>query len=255
MLYYIFTIVLCIIVIITLKIGFNIKLKDVKQIKELGYDKNLNNIANKFPENKEICEKILKKLGNKTVKVEENKETKASLYIAVTNKIIIANIKDTFTRIQTIAHECLHSMQNRRILLFNFIFSNMYIIYFIASLILIFFRVGERYFDTYMYIQIYCILTLIYIGIKIYLENEAMNKAMYVAKEYMEEYKVTKEQYEANKNTKIDEKDKTKINNEDIEMLVNGFEEINKVGIPFTNFYIITLCLLKIIVLCVIGLI
>lgn len=255
MLYYIFTIVLCIIVIITLKIGFNIKLKDVKQIKELGYDKNLNNIANKFPENKEICEKILKKLGNKTVKVEENKETKASLYIAVTNKIIIANIKDTFTRIQTIAHECLHSMQNRRILLFNFIFSNIYIIYFIASLILIFFRVGERYFDTYMYIQIYCILTLIYIGIKIYLENEAMNKAMYVAKEYMEEYKVTKEQYEANKNTKIDEKDKTKINNEDIEMLVNGFEEINKVGIPFTNFYIITLCLLKIIVLCVIGLI
>lgn len=255
MLYYIFTIVLCIIVIITLKIGFNIKLKDVKQIKELGYDKNLNNIANKFPENKEICEKILKKLGNKTVKVEENKETKASLYIAVTNKIIIANIKDTFTRIQTIAHECLHSMQNRRILLFNFIFSNIYIIYFIASLILIFFRVGERYFDTYMYIQIYCILTMIYIGIKIYLENEAMNKAMYVAKEYMEEYKVTKEQYEANKNTKIDEKDKTKINNEDIEMLVNGFEEINKVGIPFTNFYIITLCLLKIIVLCVIGLI
>ena len=255
MLYYIFTIVFCIIAIIILKIGFNLKLKDVKQIKELGYDKNLNNIANKFPENKEICEKILKKLGNKTVKVEENKESKASLYIAVTNKIIIANIKDTFARIQTIAHECLHSVQNRKILLFNFIFSNIYIIYFVASLILIFFRVGEKYFNTYMYIQIYYILTLIYIGIRTYLENEAMSKAMYVAKEYMEEYKVTKDQCEANKNMKADGKSKIEIKNEDIQKLVKGFEEINRVGIPFTNFYLITLCLLKIILLCVVGLI
>lgn len=249
MLYYIFTIVFCLLTIIVLKFGFNIELKNIKKIKELGYDKNLNNIANKFPANKEICESILEKLDNKTVKIEENTESKASLYIAATNKIIIANIKDTFTRIQTIAHECLHSVQNRKILLFNFIFSNIYILYFIISLILILFNVGKEYFN--IYIQVYVLLTLIYIGIRMYLENEAMSKAIYVAKEYMEEYKNSQnlKQEEKNNSKKIEIKD------EDINKLVKGFDEINKIGIPFTNFYLITLCLLKIIILCIIALI
>ena len=249
MLYYIFTIVFCLLTIIVLKFGFNIELKNIKKIKELGYDKNLNNIANKFPANKEICESILEKLDNKTVKIEENTESKASLYIAATNKIIIANIKDTFTRIQTIAHECLHSVQNRKILLFNFIFSNIYILYFIISLILILFNVGKEYFN--IYIQVYVLLTLIYIGIRMYLENEAMSKAIYVAKKYMEEYKNSQnlKQEEKNNSKKIEIKD------EDINKLVKGFDEINKIGIPFTNFYLITLCLLKIIILCIIALI
>ena len=68
MLYYILTIVFCIITIIVLKFGFNIKLKNIKRIKELGYDKDLNKRADKFPNNKEICEKILDKLGNKNSK-------------------------------------------------------------------------------------------------------------------------------------------------------------------------------------------
>ena len=38
----------------------------------------------------------------------------ASLYIVATNTILISNIKDTFTRVQTIAHECLHSIQNKK---------------------------------------------------------------------------------------------------------------------------------------------
>ena len=233
--YFYVTIIFCIITIIVLKFGFNIKLKDIEKIKELGYNKDLNNIANKFPENKEICEKIVEKLNNKTVKIEENSESKASLYIVATNKIIIANIKDTFTRIQTIAHECLHSVQNRKILLFNFIFSNIYIMYFVVSLILLFFNIGEQYFN--IYIQIYFLLTLIYIGIRIYLENEAMSKAIFVAKEYMEEYK------------------NSDITHEETDKLVKGFEEINRIGIPFTNFYLITLSLVKIIILCIIALI
>ena len=50
------------------KIWIYIKLKNIKRIKELGYDKDLNKIADKFPNNKEICEKILDKLGNKNSK-------------------------------------------------------------------------------------------------------------------------------------------------------------------------------------------
>ena len=224
-------IVISIITIILLKIGLNVKIKDIKKIKEIGYDKDLNNIANKFPENKEICEEILRKLNNKNVKVEEAKDSKASLYIAITNKIIIADIKDTFTRIQTIAHECLHSVQNRRILLFNFIYSNFYLLYFIVSLILILFNIVEDL----ILIQIFIFLSIIYLIIRCYLENEAMSKAIFVAKEYMEE------QQRINQN----------ITKQDIELLVEKFDILNKIGIPLTNFSLVAGCVLKIVILCI----
>ena len=84
-----------------------------------------------------------------------------------------------------------------------------------------------------------------------YLENEAMSQAMYVAKDYMEEYKneIDSKQETQKNETKVEIKD------EEIGKLVKGFSEINKIGIPFTNFYLITLCLIKIIILCIIALI
>ena len=230
---YIVIIVASIITIILLKIGLNIRIKDIKKVKEIGYDKELNTIANKFPENKEICESILKKLNNTDVKIEEDNETKTSLYIAVTNKIIIANMKDTFARIQTIAHECLHSIQNRTILMFNFIFSNIFLIYFIVSLFLIFFNVGNNL----IYILIYIFLSLIYCIVRGYLENEAMSKAMYVAKEYMQEY----------------QKSDNNISDEDIKTIVKNYERINKIGIPLTCFALVSGTLIKIVLLSIIA--
>ena len=123
---YFIIIIICIIFLLILKFAWQIKLKEIKKVKEIGYDKELNEITNKLPENKEICESILKKLGNEKVEIKEEKESKSSFYFVLTNSILIANIKDTFTRVQTIAHECLHSIQNRRTLLFNFVFSNLY---------------------------------------------------------------------------------------------------------------------------------
>ena len=224
-------IVISVITIILLKIGLNVKIKDIKKIKEIGYDKELNKIANKFPENKEICEEILKKLNNKNVKIEENKESKTSLYIAITNKIIIADIKDTFTRIQTIAHECLHSVQNRKILLFNFIYSNFYLLYFIVSLVLILFNIGERL----IFIQGFIFLSIVYLIIRCYLENEAMSKAIFVAKEYM------KEQERINEN----------ITRQEVDLLIEKFDVLNKIGIPLTNFSLVVGCVLKIVILCI----
>lgn len=228
---YILIIVASIITIILLKIGLNVKIKDIKRIKEIGYDKNLNNIANKFPENKEICIEILEKLNNKDVKIEENKESKTSLYIAITNKIIIADIKDTFTRIQTIAHECLHSVQNRKILLFNFIYSNFYLLYFIVSLVLILFNIGE----SLIFVQGFIFLSIVYLIIRCYLENEAMSKAIFVAKEYMDE------QERINEN----------VTKEDVNLLVEKLDVLNKIGIPLTNFSLLVGCILKIIILCI----
>lgn len=232
---YIIIIIVSIITIVVLKIGFNVSIKNIKKIKQIGYDKKLNNIAEKFPSNKEICKEILKNLNNNNVKIEENNDSKASLYIAITNKIIIANIQDTFTRIQTIAHECLHSVQNRKTLIFNFIYSNIFILYFLVALFLILFDIGK----SSIYVQIFIFMSVIYSAVRCYLENEAMSRALYVAKDYMNQ--------QAEKNERIKK--------EDIDLLVENFEKINKIGIPITNFSIIVGNILKIIILSLIALI
>ena len=228
-------IIISLISIIFLKVGLNIHIKDIKRIKKIGYDKDLNNIAEKFPENKEICKEILKNLKNENVEIQEDNESKTSLYIAISNKIIIANIKDTFTRIQTIAHECLHSVQNRKILLFNFIYSNIFLLYFVIAFFLILFNVGE----SIIYIHIFLLMTIIYCTVRCYLETEAMSKAKFVAKEYMEE--------QANINNEI--------SMEDVNILVENFETINKTGIPLTNFAIVVENIVKLIILCIVALV
>ena len=232
---YIITIAIMAISIILLKIGLNIHIKDIKKIKEIGYDKELNKIASKFPDNKEICTKILEKLDNKKVKIEEEKDSKTSLYIAISDKIIIANIKDTFTRIQTIAHECLHSVQSRTILLFNFIFSNISLLYFLVAIFLVLFNV----LDGFVFIQIYIGIGIISYVIKSYLETDAMTKAFYIAKEYMEETA----------------KASANITKEEVDILLDNIAKLNKIGISLTNFYLIVGIMLKIIFLCIMGLI
>lgn len=225
-------IIICLITIVLLKVGLNVKIKDIKRIKKIGYDKTLNDIAKKFPNNKEICQDVLKMINNKNVKIEESKDSKTSLYIALTNKIIIADIEDTFSRIQTIAHECLHSIQNRRILMFNFLFSNIFLLYFLVATILILFNIGE----SLVYIEIFTMLTITYCVVRCYLENEAMSKASYVAKEYMQNY--------AKENN---------IEKEDVNILFENFERLNKIGIPLTNFSIVTINIIKIIFLSIIA--
>ena len=232
---YLIIIIISIITILVLKIGFNVRIRDIVKIKKIGTDKKLNDVANKFPGNKEICEKILEKLGNKNVEIEENDEYKTSLFLVMSNKIVIAKIKDSFTRIQTIAHECLHSIQSRRTLLFNFIFSNLFLLSFIVFLVLIFFRIGEPM----VYIQVYTFLSLIYLCIRGYIETEAMGKAKYLAKEYMQEYSI--------KNANI--------TTEEVEVLVDNFENLNKIGIPLTNFWLATITIFKIIILALLAIV
>ena len=232
---YVTIIIISLITLILIKIGLNIHIKDVKKIKEIGYDKELNKIADKFPNNKEICEEILKKLNNNHVKIEESDETKTSLYIVASNKIVIANIKDTFTRIQTIAHECLHSIQSKKILMFNFICSSIFLLYFIVAIFLILFNTS----NSLIYILVFIFSFFIIYTVRSYLETEAMSKAPFVAKEYMNEYKTKNKE----------------ISDEDIDILVENFDRWNNIGIPITNFYIILTNIVKVILLCILAII
>ena len=130
--------IISLILLLVLKILFGYSQKTFKKLAE---NKELDDLAKKYPDNIDICKDYLKKLNNEKVEIEQSEDGEASLYIAISNKIIIANIKKTFTRIQTIAHECLHSIQDRKLLLFNFIFSNIYLLYFIVVALLAIFKV------------------------------------------------------------------------------------------------------------------
>ena len=211
-------VVLAVIVGIVFKINF-------KKIKNIGMDKDLNILAEKYPSNVEICKDILKKLKNEKVKVEEDKDAKTTLYLALTDKIFIADTKNSYTRIQTMAHECLHSIQDRKILMFNFIFSNVYILYFALIVILKIFKVIN---NELLYLNIFLIFSMVYYMVRAFLENDAMIKAKYLAKEYIEEKNIS--------------------SNDEIEKLVDGFTRLNEVGIKAVNYQLFIEILTKVII-------
>ena len=226
---YIVTASICAITLIVLKIVIG---GNVKMLKQLAEDKELNNITDKMPENVEICKDILKKIENDDVVIEENVESDTSLYIAVTNKISIGKLKGSYVRIQTIAHECIHSIQNRRMLMFNFIFSNIYLLYYVAIVILTLFGIIK---NSMLHLLIFSILTLVWYFIRSLLEIDAMTRAKYLAKDYME--------------------DKNICTKEEISKVVHGYEKINKIGIPLYNYTLLTKSIIKIIIYCVINVI
>ena len=159
---HIVVITILIITVIVVKIIFRINVKKIKNIAE--NNKELDEIVKTYPSNIEICKSILKKLNNEKVKIQEDKEANNCLYIAVSDKILIANMRESFTRIQTIAHECLHSVQDRRILLFNFIYSCFYVTMFYISSIL---GVLKLIQNKMIFICIYIILSYVYFFIRI----------------------------------------------------------------------------------------
>ena len=167
----------------------------------------------------------MNKLNNKNVKIEEDKNSDTCLYIAPTNKIVIGNVKNSYTRIQTIAHECLHSVQNRKILLFNFIFSNIYLLYFIITLVLALFN---KLPYKMLFFSVMIILSYIYYFVRSYLENDAMIKAKYLSKEFMEEVQVSSK--------------------DEISKIVDSFDKLNDMGIKTVNFQLMFETLIKTII-------
>lgn len=203
--------IISLILLLVLKIIFGYNQKELEKIAK---NDELDEISKKYPENVEICKSYLKKLNNEKVEIEENEGAENSLYIVATNKIMIANIKKSYTRIQTIAHECLHSIQDKKLLWFNFIFSNIYILYFLVICILAIFRLLPY---EMMFLVGYLILSLVFLVVRSYLENDAMIKARYLAKEYMEEQKISSKQ--------------------EIQKMVDEFDKINNIGIKSVNYY------------------
>ena len=220
-------IILIIIIItqITLKIVLKTNKKEIMKIVE---NERLNDRTQELPENVVICKEILKKLNNEKVKVEEEEKTNCFYFIA-TDKIILNKDKKFFTRIQTIAHECVHSIQNKNVLWFNYIFTNLLNLFWLVITILTVVGVIKNYI---LFVSIMLILAMVFYVIRSYLEIEAMTKAKYIAKEYLEEHNV---------------KETKKITEE--------YEKINNIGIKYTCYKLISSKLYLIILYIIICLI
>lgn len=224
--------IILIFLILTLTMTAIIYKINMKEIKQIAKNSDLDNIVKKMPSNIEICGSILKKLNNTDVKIEEDKSANNCLYIAMTNKILIGNLKESFTRVQTIAHECLHSIQDKRILKFNFIYSNIYLIYFVVISILGLFKLIPY---KMAFLVILLAMSYIYYFIRSYLENDAMTKARFLAKEYMEETKI--------------------LSQEEITQIVSEYDKLNHAGIKFIDYDLMAKTIIKVIIFIVICMI
>lgn len=218
-------IILIIITQITLKIVLKTNKKEIMKIVE---NERLNDRTQELPDNVVICKEILKKLNNEKVKVEEEEKTNCFYFIA-TDKIILNKDKKFFTRIQTIAHECVHSIQNKNVLWFNYIFTNLLNLFWLVITILTVVGVIKNYI---LFVSIMLILAMVFYVIRSYLEIEAMTKAKYIAKEYLEEHNV--------KETKE---------------ITEEYEKINNIGIKYTCYKLISSKLYLIILYIIICLI
>ena len=138
-------------------------------------------------------------------------------------------MKNNYARIQTIAHECLHSCQDRTLLLFNFIFSNINMIYFFVISILTLFKVIN---NQMLQIAILMLFTLIKFSVRSFLEIDAMTRARFLAKEYMEK--------------------KNLCTQEEKIALLKEYEKINKIGIPFVIDNLLTSGLVNVLIYTVI---
>lgn len=210
---------------------YDFNLRELRNLALLEEEK-FNKLTDKYPNNLDVCKYILNKIHNKDVKIEEDKNKKTCLYIAITNKIIIADIKGSYTRIQTICHECLHSIQSKKILLFNFIFSNLYLLYFIIVLIL---GIFDKIPNKTIFFSIMLILSYSFYFVRSYLENDAMIKAKYLAKDYLEEQQI--------------------LSKDEIKSIISSYDKINNLGIKMTNYQLFFETIIKTVIVAIIFII
>ena len=159
-------------------------------------------------------------------KIEEQENTNCFYFIA-TDKIILNKDKKYFTRVQTIAHECIHSIQDKKILWFNYIFANLLNIFWLITIVLTIAGVITQYA---LFSAIILICIIIFYAIRSHLEIEAMTKAKYIAKEYLEEKQV-----------------------KETDEIVEEYEKLNDVGIKYTCYKLISSKLYLLAIYTIIG--
>lgn len=225
----IIVIIILIIFLIFLRKILSCNIKELKQFKNRD---ELNKLTEELPENVEIAKTITKKLKNESVNIKEEEKLQATIYMIVNNTISISKSEKNYTRLQTISHECLHSIQSKIVLWFNFIFSNIYLLYFLIIFVLTLFNIITQ---PMLQISILLASSIVQYAVRSYLEIDAMAKAKYIAKEYLDE--------------------ETTWSEENKKILLAEYEKINEKGIPMVCYKLLESNLIKVILYAVVSII
>ena len=121
-------------------------------------------------------------------------------------------------------------MQDKRVLWANFVWANVFLIYFIVAIALTCFGVFK---DAMLQVYILTFMGFIFYFIRSYLETDAIIKSRYLAREYMKYEKILKP-------------------NEMQEILEN-YDVINKIGVKIMNYKLIFSVLLKVLIYAIIA--
>lgn len=146
---------------------------------------------------KELCENILKQIGNEDVKIELDNSSNTSLYVFLTNTIIISNKKvktkksideQNKSKLLVTAHECAHSIQPKYLQWMNFILTNLEILMFLAILFITFILKYANPILTYVYM----VISMFSIGVRHYLEMDATIKSVKITAKHLQNNGVEK---------------------------------------------------------------
>lgn len=142
------------------------------------------NISNKFCSNDIVCKQILELLNNETTNIKLDTDIKSNYYVFFTDTIYLSDkeiTKNGYQRICVIAHECIHSIQNKTTQVINFTLSNVELIAFVISLICIIFK-----FNTNIVFFGYLILNILSSIPRLILEIDATIRSIDLSRKYME---------------------------------------------------------------------
>jgi len=156
-------------------------------IVEVIHNEEISPILKEIGDNEVIAKEILSNLNNTHTSVEKNKDDKikASFYNCNVDKILIKDTKDLedLSRVVHIAHECVHSIQDKKIQKMHFIISNIQILYFLAIFIYFFYNKNVEVRFTLLLIQIFIFFSTFFV--KVVLESDATYRAVLVSLEYL----------------------------------------------------------------------
>ncbi|MBQ9267474.1 MAG: hypothetical protein IJ217_04265 [Clostridia bacterium] len=156
--------------------------KLLKETQRLASDEELDKVTESLPDNEEICTEIQKDLGSKC-KIELDDKAKSSAYIFFLNKIILSNTessKKNYSRVLFIAHECVHSVQDRLTHQMNFGLANIKNLYDIILLVLLLLRKGSLEL-----IMISFLISFVSFYYRMILEADAVYRSVMVSRKYL----------------------------------------------------------------------
>lgn len=151
------------------------------------HDKEVSPVLEKIGDNVSLTKAILKFIGNEKTIVEQNPDEKAkiSFFQPVKNKIIIRPTGDIgdISRLIHVSHECVHSVQPKKLLMAHFILSNIQLIYFIGIFAYFFYTNSVEIKTILLVIQLILFLGTIFI--RLVLEQDASYRSINVATDFL----------------------------------------------------------------------